>query len=261
MSEVDIQHIIDHENEHWSDIFKKEKKSLKNKLYTSYWWRQYYEEISEIVDSNTKRGDSLIELGSGSGKASLLLKNPGRIHLFDISSVAIDFAKYMTKRLDVKNVTYEVGNILDNKIKSSSYDISWNLGVIEHYEKNQALSIIKEMIRVTNAHGLTIIAVPNFKSYHIFKADMLTRKWARFIPGYRLDSEIEYTYDDVEELVKSAAKELKREIISLDRASAGSPLPMGTNRFIFRLLNPIINRVFHRNKFLHLVMIRTKEEK
>lgn len=255
IASVEMDDIVAHEESHWSAIFAKEKLVLKDADYTSEWWRNYYSEITNYLNSLLPKKAKILEAGSGSGKATLLLGNQYERTLLDISQTALEFARFLAKKFRQNRINFIKGNIFDMKFENQSFDLVWNIGVVEHYKIEQVEEIISEMIRVTKNGGYCIVAIPNFKSYHIFKAKLLASKVFKFLPGYRLDSEIEYSSADIERIVKKSIKNTGRDIDYIKHERFGSPLPMGTPKFLFKAINPIISK-FNTGRFLNVVICR-----
>jgi len=258
ISAEQLEHVTDHENEHWSRVFKDEKKKIteERKLYSSYWWEDYYRQINSIIKSTIKPNSRILELGSGSGKATLLLGDNYKKHLFDISPPAIEFARYLSSQLKAKKVEFSIGNGFDTKLKPKSYDYVWNIGVIEHYTGTQATAFIAEMIRLTRDDGYIGVAVPNFSSYHIWKANILNKPLFKKIPGYRLDSENEYKFVDVKKFIKNAASIQGRKIVTTESFMLGNPLPMGSSKAIINTIGKPINSLLKSKRFLLLVIVK-----
>ena len=57
-------------------------------------------------------------------------------------------------------------------------DLSWNAGVLEHYERDERLIIISEMVRVTRKGGRIIAFVPMPAAYLTGLARHMRRKQA-----------------------------------------------------------------------------------
>ena len=193
--------ITEHENEYWSQIFHEAKiQNSDKKLFSSYWWEDYYKEIVQFINTETALNSNwkILEAGSGSGKSSILLgKNLDRTFL-DISDKALEFAKHLANKFEAKNIKYIQGNIFEMSFVEKSFDFVWNIGVVEHYEKPQILEMMNEMIRVTKNNGYLAIGVPNFWSGATLKAWALKHRVFDKISGYRLDTEKFYSEDELE---------------------------------------------------------------
>ena len=255
ITSVELDNIVAHEESHWSAIFAKEKLDLKDADYTSEWWRNYYSEITNYLKELLPEKAKILEAGSGSDKATLLLGNQYKRTLLDISQTALEFARFLAQKFQQNKINFVKGNIFAMKFDDQSFDLVWNIGVVEHYKSQQVEEIISEMVRVTKHSGHCIVAIPNFKSYHILKAKLLARKVFRFLPGYRLDSEIEYSSADIERAIRISAKNNGRDIDYIIHKRFGSPLPMSTPKFLFKAINPIMSK-FNTGKFLNVVICR-----
>ncbi len=250
----DRQKLIEEENKFWSKIFKTElNKSDENKDdFSSYWWKEYYSEITEHVNCFflDKENKSILEAGSGSGKASMLLDKRIKKTLLDISEDALKYAKHTAKKFDVNNLEYVEADIFKMPFSNKNFDFTWNIGVLEHYESKEVISILREMIRVTKNDSNVSVGIPNFKSGPIIKARILKFPILKFIPGYRLGSELDYSKEEIIELFKKAAELENRKIKNFEINYFGNPLPMEIPKFIICSLGSILKKFFPKNKFL-----------
>jgi ubiquinone/menaquinone biosynthesis C-methylase UbiE len=198
----DIKKTIEYENTNWSKIFQAELEKKDNQKFSSFWWENYYGELTNSINKIIiKEGlNTVLEAGSGSGKSTLLLNKNLHKTLLDISPIALEYAKYISKKFEVENVKFVEGNIFSIPFKNNYFDFVWNIGVIEHYEQDDIKSIVKEMIRVCSKSGIVAVGVPNFYSGPIMKAKLL--KMFKFIPGYKLDTEKFYKPSNIEEIFK-----------------------------------------------------------
>lgn len=253
----EIHDIVEHENEHWSKIFSKEKEHIKTKLFSSYWWEEYYFEITNYINKDLKiKKGRVVELGSGSGKATLLLRGDFSKDLFDISDKAIDFAKELNKTIKSPVVKYIIGDAFNSNLEQRNYDLVWNIGVLEHYEIDNANNFCSEMVKLTKKNGTLAIGIPNFKSLPIKKAKLLRSPLLKWIPGYRLDNEIEYQQKDIEDMINLAAKNQGRNVKELEIKMFGNPLIMESPKWIIKSLGKIVDKLLPGKRFLLLVVAR-----
>ncbi|MFH1392118.1 MAG: class I SAM-dependent methyltransferase [bacterium] len=257
-SNREIKKIIEKENNYWSRVFKEkiEKDQQKSYDFSSYWWECYFSEITEFVNLCISRykNPHILEAGSGSGKASILLGKNLKRTLVDISMNALEYAKYIAKKFNAKNIEYVNGNIFALPFEDKTFDLAWNIGVIEHYKYTQSVLILREMIRVTKQEGKIAIGVPNFMSGPIIKARILKHPILRFVPGYRLGTEHRYTEKKLIDLFRKAAQHEKRRISNFEIKYFGNPLPIETPRFLLTSLGKMIEYLLPKNKFLLFVI-------
>lgn len=150
----------------------------KNILPSSTTWdkisKNYNEEIStyDKETANTLIGflkklkvnkmDSIIELGCGSGHISALLaKEKYNTSLADFSNEALKKAQKVYEKFKLKGKFINADIMsLDNIPK---YDITWNSGVMEHFDNKALLTALKSIHKKTNKYF--IFFVPNPKSF------------------------------------------------------------------------------------------------
>lgn len=255
-----INAIVAHENEYWSQIFDEANKQtkLEDKLFSSFWWEDYYREIVDCINTNTNFNSNwkVLEAGSGSGKSSILLgKNIHRTFL-DISDKALEFAKHLAKKFQAQNIKFIKGNILNMPFDNQSFDLVWNIGVVEHYEKAQIQTMLQEMIRTTNINGVLAIGVPNFWTGATLKAWFLKKSLFSFIKGYRLDSEKFYSQETLLELVNKACQVQNRTMQSTEIRYFGNPLFMESPKWLLLSAGNFIAKLIPRSKFLTLIIIK-----
>lgn len=198
---------IEHEEKIWNEIFQKELQHKSKKLFSSYWWEDYYREIQEfikfnIIDKNDTKID-VIEIGSWSWKASIVLwKMVNSITLLDISKNALKYAKLLSKKFEVNNISFIEQDIFKMSIPNHSFHLTWNIGTLEHYNDEEIIIMIKEMLRVTKKWWYIAFGVPNEKSWPILKAKLLTLRGFSWISWYKLDTERFFNHDEIMALLK-----------------------------------------------------------
>lgn len=252
-----LQRIIKHENKTWSKIFKAEIIN-NNKNFSAYWWEDYYQELTVFINNIMFKNKfkDILEAGSGSGKATILLDNSFSKTLLDISSIALKYATYLAEKFGCKNIKNIEGDIFKMPFKSESFDFVWNIGVIEHYNLDQIEHIIEEMVRVCNKNGIVAIGMPNFYSCPIIKAWIL--KKIKFFSGYKLDTEKFYKISKIENILRKISEKTERKINNIQVEYFGNPLIMETPKFIIKSIGRPIAQIFRKNKFLILIICKFK---
>jgi len=247
----------------WNRVFKSELASHKIsfKLFPCSFWEQYYQEIikyiSRLLSYKKNHPIKILELGCGSGKGSLLLSKDIHLTLVDFSEEALNLARFFSQKLKRgKKVKYINADIFDVPLHDNSYDLVWNAGTIEHYKEREIIALIKKMVRLTKIGGHILIGLPNPKSLAFKKADLLGstfgRKWLKFIPGYRNDSEKAYAPVDLLNICKSISN-YKLKNISI--VYVGSYLFVSAPKFIIKV-SKYFDFIFKKNKFMYLISIK-----
>ncbi|EKE18541.1 MAG: methyltransferase type 12 [uncultured bacterium] len=257
--EKTLGEIVEQEEKFWSDTFKKELEKNEFGSFSSYWWERYYNEIVAfvhgIVDVNSTE---ILEAGSGSGKASILLSQNSRRVLLDISKNALLYARHLSEKFNTNNIEFIEGNIFNLPFKPNSFDFVWNIGVIEHYNESDAVAALREMIRVTKNGGTVAVGVPNFSSGPIMKARILKNPFLKFVSGYRLESERNYEKNLLMDLFGKACKLEGKSFNEIRINYFGNPLPMETPKFIIKIFGNLLEKIFIKNKFLLFISFEIK---
>ncbi len=256
----DLNDMVRHEEEHWSRVFTDEisKKLQQHPDFSSYWWEDYYAKIKVYIESFLPEGATIIEFGSGSGKATLLLNSTYKKDLLDVSKSALKYARKLARKLDSKYVRYIEADAFNNQLQKGGYDLCWNIGVLEHYPEKEAIRFITEMMDLTKSGGNIIVGVPNFASLPILKAKLLNFRVFSKIKGYRLDSEINYKKHDLVYLMENAACRAHRQIIFTETFRVGNPLITESPDLFVKLIGKPINYLLPRNRFLLMIRMIIK---
>ncbi len=255
-----LKKVIEHEKKHWDRIFRlKLENSRKNqKKFSSFWDEDYYSKIKSYVNSLILdyKYSKLLEAGSGSGRASIILNKNVDKTMLDISPAALQYSKHIAKLFKAQNISYVIGNIFDMPFDEKTFDFVWNLGVVEHYDIQDIRLIFSEMMRVTNKNGIVAIGIPNFYSGPILKAWILKAHFFKFISGYRLDTEYFHDNQILKNLLICAAKTEGRKVEWIESLYFGNPLPTELPRSIIKTLGKFIEFLFPKNKFLILIVCK-----
>lgn len=260
-ADSDLQKTIDEENAYWTKVFSDELKKNSNTLFSSYWWENYYTEITKLVHSTLAdiKDPKILEAGCGSGKASILLGERYDRTLLDISESALEFAKVLAKKFKTKDIIYAQGDIFQLPYRKNTFNFTWNLGVVEHYDQRKVIRILREMIRVTKNGGWIAVAVPNFHSGPMLKARLLKLPIFGFIPGYRVGTENNYTAETIAQLFKKACRNENAKPLDIQIHYFGNPLPMETPKVLVRTLGSVLNYLFPKNRFLFFVLVKVRK--
>lgn len=158
-------HMTDRQKETWDRLWSQE---------VSYHWdslsQTIYETIHRYLGDPTNK--ALLEAGSGTGKISLRLAMEGaNVTLVDYSEKALENSRLAFHRKNRKG-NFILSDIRNMDVPDDAYDLTWNAGVLEHFDMPEKVSILREMARVTKPDGMIVVLTPFAKClpYRVGKA-------------------------------------------------------------------------------------------
>ena len=250
---MDIEE-IQHEEDIWNEIFKKELKKEKIEKFSSFWWEDYYGEITQFVIENiliNLKNKNILETWSWSWKSSILIWNyANQITLLDISENALKYANFLAEKFEVKNISTIKWNMFNMDLKDNSFDFTWNIWTIEHYNKEYIKRILTEMIRVTKNNWYIALWFPNFYSWPIIKAWLNSK--IPFLKWYKLDTEIFYSKKDIINLI-NWIKWINIQDLKVNKF--WNFMPIWTPKFLLFFCKKLEN-IFYNNKFLNFISFK-----
>ncbi|MBS3151261.1 class I SAM-dependent methyltransferase [Candidatus Woesearchaeota archaeon] len=193
------------EKNKWGEFF--QKKGFLS-LFIIYLDRIYFSKrVKNFLVKNLKEGDSILEPGCGSGYVSIQFAKEGyNVTFLDNSDIALklvkeQYPKANTIKADINKMPF----------RSSTFDLTWNYGVIEHFDNPE--KVVKEMIRVTKEQGKLILVVPAYMSlmHFLYKILNAFNLWT-------IDKQIFFKKSELKSLLKKADLdkiEISRPILSL----------------------------------------------
>jgi 2-polyprenyl-6-hydroxyphenyl methylase/3-demethylubiquinone-9 3-methyltransferase len=120
--------------------------------------------IREMLETDSLRGRTFLDIGSGSGLFSLAARRMGaRVHAFDLDPLCVACTQELRSRYFPCDTDWivEQGSIIDHRFLESlgSYDIVYAWGVLHHtgnmwHALDKAASLVKQ-------HGALLIAIYN----------------------------------------------------------------------------------------------------
>ncbi len=264
-----LKDVIKHEREVWNNIYQKQINEPQKAEFSSFWWKYYYQQMKATVRGLLCSQDQdlaetkILEVGSGTGKASLLSIPEAKITFLDLAENGFILARKLAEVYEAKYVKYVVGDMFSLPFSDDEYDFVWNVGAIEHYDTEYVKLALSEMLRVTRLGGVTAVAIPNYNSLPMLKARILGNplfeKYLRWIPGYRANSEKGYSSSELlallEEIASTSGFLLKNKKVS----HIGSPALVESSNLSVTVMKPI-EFLFPKAKFLLMVsVIKAKE--
>ena len=156
-------------------------------------------EIADAIEKSLKdlglsSDIKLIELGCGSGNISARLGQKGyKVSLLDFSSTAIEKAKQVCEKYNVKAKYYEQDFF--NLEGVEQQDIVWNSGVLEHFNEHELSLILKEVKRLKAKYFIFLVPNINSLPYILFRYHKMSRQeW---------EYDYEYLRDNYKDIVES----------------------------------------------------------
>ncbi len=122
---------------------------------------EYYPWLKLLKDNKIKIKKSL-EIGAGSGSYSLILKKLGlveEVYLLDWSEESLNISKKLFKKYGVEG-NFIKGDVRNLPFKDKEFDLILSGGLLEHFENEDILKILKEKKRVSK-YILTQVPVSN----------------------------------------------------------------------------------------------------
>lgn len=139
----------------WKSFWDKCEDNLKDALEV----KEYHLDLKKIIEQFQNKND-IIEIGCGTGITSLILDDRFKKNLLDYDENIINFAKQLFEK-ENKKAIFINEDIFSNTLVEKSYDIVFNSGLMEHYDKETRIRILKEFKRILKNDGCIIIAIPN----------------------------------------------------------------------------------------------------
>ncbi|MDQ0268281.1 class I SAM-dependent methyltransferase [Cytobacillus purgationiresistens] len=140
----------------------------------SYQWDTLSQAIFETICSSIDgvQGKGILEAGSGTGKISLkLAMENANVTLVDYSEKALENSQLAFRKASCEG-EFVLSDIRRLQTVEKHYDLTWNAGVLEHFNFDEKVIILKEMARATKEGGTIIIMTPYSKClpYRVGKA-------------------------------------------------------------------------------------------
>ncbi|MFB4329251.1 methyltransferase domain-containing protein [Paenibacillus sp. CR_12] len=128
----------------------------------SYHWdslsQTIYDKIMEVTGGI--EGKRILEAGSGTSKISLrLAAEHAEVTLVDYSENALYNSRSAFYSAKVPG-TFVLSDIREMRLPDQHFDLTWNAGVLEHFEEEERIAILREMKRVTKPGGTMLILTP-----------------------------------------------------------------------------------------------------
>jgi ubiquinone/menaquinone biosynthesis C-methylase UbiE len=112
--------------------------------------------LNKFIQENFKKGDRLLHAGSGTGQVDEDIIDAYKITALDLSKEAIRLYKlYHGNKAKLIQ-----GSVFNIPVKSTTFDGIYNLGVMEHFTRDEDVKILKEFRRILKNDGKIILFWP-----------------------------------------------------------------------------------------------------
>ena len=104
-------------------------------------------------------GAKVLDVGSGPGTITVEVAtevHPGSVVGFDGDQLAVDQAKELAEKNQIKNVTFQVGDAYSLEFEDKTFDVAYSHALLEYL--NEPVRALKEQQRVTKRGGWVIAA-------------------------------------------------------------------------------------------------------
>ena len=147
------------EEKEWDEYWtKKQTASQTIYRFIASFYRQYIikRSLNHFIESEFKNNAKLLHAGSGSGQVDEDIIKKYEITALDISSEALKLYKFYNGN----KAKLMLASIFDIKARPSTFDGIYNLGVMEHFTKEEDVKILKELHRVLKPNGKIVLFWP-----------------------------------------------------------------------------------------------------
>lgn len=176
------------QKDRWDQIWEKKEAHRRSRIPAAAGKDIIYRTVSAILKRELPdaRGKRVLEPGSGHGLVSLgLAKRGADVSLLDISEPALTLSKACFMFEGFHPETYNA-SIFDMPMEDNTYDVTWNGGVIEHFDEAGQVRAVSEMLRVTKPDGKVIIMVPSAEARIYRAGKAYADRMGLWQPGYEM---------------------------------------------------------------------------
>ncbi len=156
-----------------------------------------------ILDLACGAGDTLASIGGWAKQTG----KPVELHGMDLSPTAIEIASRFTGKCGL-DVTYHVGNVLDDVLETKSYDVVYCSLFLHHLSHEDAVVLFKQMTRLARRTALVSDLLRSSMGYAwaYVGTRVLSRSTVVHVDGPR-SVEAAFTSQEVNELIRIAGLE------------------------------------------------------
>lgn len=146
-----------------------------------------------LLEQQSPKGTRAVEVGSGPAHDSLVLAEQG------LETWGIDWSlKGLQAGRDLYRDEGQVlcpvcADIRELPIRDESFDFVWNAGVLEHFQDEDVLKVLREMRRIARPGGTVLAVVPN-RFYFWYQAHLAWKRLRRKEHQYSFERAFDANY-------------------------------------------------------------------
>ena len=182
---------LDYWNRHWQEYIDLYKQTGIPEEIGNLWWKYLYDEMLDHYTNllGTIENKKICELGCGSGYSSLMMAGKGaRVTLVDFSTTSSVYAKYVCQYMNIEaaDINFVSGDAFSQDLDIGKFDVVWNCGVIEHYQWDDAVELIRIMAKHASKGGKVMVTLPNLLSPQLIYLMLKTGKGTEIYFSHRM---------------------------------------------------------------------------
>lgn len=112
--------------------------------------------LNHFIQKEFRQNSKLLHTGCGTGQVDTDISTKFQITGLDISKEALR----LYKKTNGKKASVVQGDVMKMPVSPSSYDGVYNLGLMEHFSKEENEKILKEFRRILGANGKIVLFWP-----------------------------------------------------------------------------------------------------
>ena len=148
------------EEKAWDNYWKRKETKIQAVIYRNIasFYRKFIikRALNKIIEGEFQRGSKLLHAGSGSGQVDEDIIQKYDITALDISKEALKLYKlYNGDKAKLMHAS-----IFDIPAIPSTFNGAYNMGVMEHFTKDEDIKILKELRRVLKQNGKIVLFWP-----------------------------------------------------------------------------------------------------
>jgi SAM-dependent methyltransferase len=137
-------------SERWKNYFIRENAFGKDWLSTAVSHWGFHEKLYGMILKYCPTGSKLLDVGCGPGWSDIYLSSLGySVTGIDNEATLIDLAKVQNNRFET-DVEFKICDAFDLSPLENRYDLSFSCGVLEHFDRDVTVALLKEQAKYSN---------------------------------------------------------------------------------------------------------------